>query len=43
MNLAFGFRPSLARSDQVVYDTFTDELRAGYAARITAREAWYLD
>ena len=27
----------------MVYDTFTDELRAGYAARIHAREAWFLD
>mgnify|MGYP002803465049 CR=1 FL=1 len=28
---------------EVVYDTFTDELRAGYAARIHAREAWLED
>lgn len=27
---------------QVVYDTFSDELRAGYAARIQARQAWLL-
>ncbi|CAK9009032.1 unnamed protein product [Durusdinium trenchii] len=41
-----GGRDSLAAAyeamaaKEVVYDTFTDELRAGYAARITAREAW---
>ena len=33
---------SRAEAAQVVYDTFTDELRAGYAARIQAREAWRL-
>ncbi|CAE7169359.1 unnamed protein product [Symbiodinium pilosum] len=25
---------------EVVYDTFSDELRAGYTARVQAREAW---
>ncbi|CAL1131141.1 unnamed protein product [Cladocopium goreaui] len=28
---------------EVVYDTFSDELRAGYAARIQARQAWLED
>mmetsp|Transcript_23543 Transcript_23543/g.33112 ORF Transcript_23543/g.33112 Transcript_23543/m.33112 type:complete len:139 (+) Transcript_23543:37-453(+) len=41
-----GGRESLAAAyeamaaKEVVYDTFSDELRAGYIARVQAREAW---
>ncbi|CAE7763043.1 unnamed protein product [Symbiodinium sp. CCMP2456] len=41
-----GGRESLAAAyeamaaKEVVYDTFSDELRAGYLARVQAREAW---
>ncbi|CAE7198709.1 unnamed protein product [Symbiodinium microadriaticum] len=42
-----GGRESLAAAyeamaaKEVVYDTFSDELRAGYIARVQAREAWH--